>query len=110
MPVEVDFNSPVPMIWIALATQRASATVFRLVASEQLFEATVIGFDPFCYLFHAFACRTPIAIGERVIDKFVGCVELLVSLFMPLIPIELIMLYIGGNSFVLQPLIVRSLP
>src|ERR1700761_6298710 len=106
MPVEVDFDRSISKIRIALATQRTSAAVLGLGAGEQLFEAAVIGLDPFFYLFHAFACRTAIAICKRVIDKFVDCIRFLFSFLVPLIPVELVMLYIGSNPFVLQPLIV----
>ena len=106
MPVEVDLNSAVLIIRVALATQRTAGTVFGLVAADQLWKATVVGLDPFSCLFHAFACRTTIAIGERVIDKLVGCIGLLIPLLMTLVPVERIVLYIGGNAFVFQPLIV----
>src|SRR6266851_2004130 len=106
MPVEVDFDGAVLIIRIALVTQRTAGTVLRLVASECLFIATVVGFDPFSYLFHAFACRAAIPVGDRVIDKFVGCIRLLIAFLMPLVPVELLVLYIGGNPFVFQPLIV----
>src|SRR5579872_1703603 len=106
MPVEVDFNNAVRIIRVALATQRTARTVLRLVATDQLWEAAVVGLDPFSCLFHAFACRTTIAMGEGVIDKFVGCIGLLVPFLMRLIPVEVIVLYIGGNTFVFQPLVV----
>src|SRR5450631_2076335 len=62
--------------------------------------------DSFSYLFHPFAGRAAISVGEWVIDKFVGCIRLLKAFLMTLVPIELIVLYIGGNLFFFQPLIV----
>ena len=107
MPVEVDLDSAVLIIWSALTTQRTVGTVLRLVAGKGLLVAALVGFDPFSYLFHAFACRAPIPIGDWVIDKFVGPIGLLlISLLMTLVPVELIVLYIGGNALILQPLVI----
>src|ERR1700744_228608 len=107
MPVKVDFYGAVLITRIALATQRTAGTVLRLIAGKGLFIAAMIGLDSFFYLFHAFASRAAISVGNRVIDKLVGCIQLLLIAFlMTLVPVELIVLYIGGNTFFFQPLIV----
>src|SRR2546430_16063576 len=94
------------MIRITIGPQRAAGTQFRLVTYEHFLIATLVGLDSFSYLFHAFASRAPIAFGVRVIDKLVGCIRLLKAFLMTLVPVELIVLYIGGNLFFFHPLIV----
>ena len=76
------------------------------IAGEGLFIATVIGLDPFFYLFHALSGRAAISVGGRVIDKLIGRIRFVLTFLMPLVPVKPIMLYIGGNLFFFQPLIV----
>ena len=110
MPVEIDFDRAVFIIGTTLATQRTAGAVPGSVAGEGLFVTTVIRLDPLVYLFHPFAGRTAIAVGDGVIDKLISSIRLALPFPMPLVPVELIVLYIGSNSFFFQPLIVLLTP
>ena len=94
------------IIRITLPTQRTAGAGLGSVAGEGLFIATLVGLDPLVYLFHAFTSRAPIPVGGWVINKLIGTIRLLPSFLMPLVPVELIVFYIGGNTFCFQPLIV----